>query len=275
MIKKIEILFKYIGKTHIHIKEGETHKTIDRMMALNVADVMTLTVNEGSVIPVTPEQVRAFSTWATTVYRNYGTYKESIYSPVIDEYMHNYILTPEMKAIWRASEPGGNVAATYDAPSANRLKIYRSRLKKKIRYMKEKLGKQAFRQEYREVMSQERESRMNAMRAHREQLEREQREENNNPYSNRGQLSYFLSLAALKTFTYKKQIKVVTEDFVNKDMDDACGICMEVHKMSDVCVTSCGHQFGSKCMSRWKKPSCPLCRSTCTEVTEYKKAEIK
>ena len=100
-IKKIEILFNVLYKTYTYTEEGETHKTIDTMAALNVADVMTLTVNESSVIPVTTEQVRAFTNWATAVYRNYATYKESIHSPVIDEYMHNYILTPEMKTVWR------------------------------------------------------------------------------------------------------------------------------------------------------------------------------
>jgi hypothetical protein len=227
---------------------------------------MTLTVNESSVIPVTPGQVQAFTRWARAIYRNYATYKESIHSPVIDEYIYNYILTPEMKTVWRVSEPG-NAVARYDALGVNRFKIYRARLKKKTRYMKEKLGKLAFREEYRETLRQARDARIIRVR---EIIMVEYR----NPYGMLIQNHVFRGQPAFPAFAYKKNIKMVTEDFINKDMNDTCVICMEVHKMSDVCETRCGHQFGTKCLSSWNKPSCPLCRSFCTEVSEYKVAEI-
>ena len=220
-------------------------------------DITSITVNESSVIPVTPEQVRAFTNWVTPIYRNYTRYKESIYSPVIDEYIYTHILTPEMKTVLRVSGPGNNVAAaTFEALGANRFKIYRRRVIKKIKYMKEKLGKLAFREDYIETL-RERDEREQALRA--EFVDWWAR---NNIHQN------------IQNFAYKKTVKMVTQDFVNKDMDDSCVICMEVHKMSDVCVTSCGHQFGSKCMSLWNKPSCPLCRTYCTEITEYKVDEI-
>jgi len=244
-----------------------------------MADITSITIDESSVIPVTSAQVRAFTTWANSVYRNYANYKEFIHSPVIDEYIHNYILTQDMKTVWWVSEPG-NAAGLYDALCVRRFKIYRGRLKKKIRYMKEKLGKLAFHDEYRETLRQARDAEINARFIRvRDVIERERRE-GNAPYYHmlfmipRTPILDRLPAVAVRGFAYNKNIKMVTEEFINKDMDDSCVICMEVHKMSEVCETRCGHQFGTKCLSSWNRPSCPLCRSFCREVTEYKVTEI-
>jgi regulator of replication initiation timing len=52
-------------------------------------------------------------------------------------------------------------------------------------------------------------------------------------------------------------------------MDDDCVICLAQHKMTDACTINCGHQFGSACLSKWKKDTCPLCRTKVTETTVY------
>jgi hypothetical protein len=52
-------------------------------------------------------------------------------------------------------------------------------------------------------------------------------------------------------------------------MDDDCVICLAQHKMTDACTINCGHQFGSVCLSSWKKDTCPLCRTKITEVTVF------
>ena len=52
-------------------------------------------------------------------------------------------------------------------------------------------------------------------------------------------------------------------------MDDDCVICLNQHKMTDACTINCGHQFGSLCLAKWKKDTCPLCRTKVTEVTGY------
>ena len=56
-------------------------------------------------------------------------------------------------------------------------------------------------------------------------------------------------------------------------MDDDCVICLAHHKMTDACVINCGHQFGRICLSKWKKDTCPLCRTTIKEITEFVLAE--
>ena len=52
-------------------------------------------------------------------------------------------------------------------------------------------------------------------------------------------------------------------------MDCDCVVCMVQHKMTDACVTNCGHQFGSACLAAWKNNTCPLCRTKITELTEF------
>lgn len=246
------------------------------MMMLNVDDVMAITVDESAVIPTTPAQVQAFTTWATSIYRNYANYKESIHSPVIDEYIRTHILTEEMKIVMRVSERR-NAAATFNALGANRFLTYRSRVIKKIKYMKEKLGKLAFREEYRETLRQARTARRDA----RATVTREHIVEYYNIHDPHVRI-VFLQMAnahllqarpAAQPFAHTKKVEIVTEDFANTEMGENCAICMDLHKMSEVCVTKCGHQFGTKCLSSWNKPACPLCRTYCTEITEYKVSE--
>jgi hypothetical protein len=52
-------------------------------------------------------------------------------------------------------------------------------------------------------------------------------------------------------------------------MDDDCVICLSTHKMMDACTINCGHQFGRICLAKWKNDTCPLCRTTIKEITEF------
>jgi hypothetical protein len=52
-------------------------------------------------------------------------------------------------------------------------------------------------------------------------------------------------------------------------MDDDCVICLSTHKMMDACVINCGHQFGRMCLSKWKKDTCPLCRTNIKKITVF------
>jgi hypothetical protein len=52
-------------------------------------------------------------------------------------------------------------------------------------------------------------------------------------------------------------------------MDDDCVICLAMHKMTDACTINCGHQFGRLCLANWNKDTCPLCRTTVTEITVF------
>lgn len=52
---------------------------------------------------------------------------------------------------------------------------------------------------------------------------------------------------------------------IDEPMGDACGICLETHKMRDGLHTSCGHCFGAECMKSYlahpnSKNACPICR---------------
>jgi len=63
--------------------------------------------------------------------------------------------------------------------------------------------------------------------------------------------------------------KVLSKEEAEAVMDDDCVICLATHKMTDACTINCGHQFGRLCLANWNKDTCPLCRTTVTEITEF------
>jgi len=62
------------------------------------------------------------------------------------------------------------------------------------------------------------------------------------------------------------EIELSAEDTL---MDEDCAICLVQHKMTEACSINCGHQFGSVCLAKWKKDTCPLCRTQITETTVF------
>ena len=86
-------------------------------------------------------------------------------------------------------------------------------------------------------------------------------------------LYFFPEIIPVITPTYTIATNRLTkEEAETCVMDDDCVICLSTHKMADACTVNCGHQFGRKCLAKWKKDTCPLCRTTIKEITEY--AEI-
>ena len=108
---------------------------------------MTITISDSNVIPVTREQKETFATWVKERYTSYDAYVNGSVSYAggkleIDEYIRTHIFSEDMKAVWREScELEMRVV---DELYIKRIKLYRARLLKKIRYMKQKLGKLVF-----------------------------------------------------------------------------------------------------------------------------------
>ena len=122
------------------------------------------------------------------------------------------------------------IGVTTDNLRIQRLILNRKRLLQKIKYMKIKLGNLAFPNEAREI---------------RENVK-------------------------LRRVTKKSKDMVLTEEQANEEMEDECAICMSNHKMIDVCIINCGHQFGSSCLNNWKRNMCPLCREPVKQIIKYK-----
>jgi hypothetical protein len=59
--------------------------------------------------------------------------------------------------------------------------------------------------------------------------------------------------------------------------DDDCSICCDRHTLIKSTRTSCGHYFGSDCLSKWidikanqgTVPECPICKTDILNITKY------
>ena len=219
------------------------------------------------IIPVTDGQVDAFSAWAKNTYGTYDGYLGACKAPAIDRHIRTYILPLEMKSILRETEPyvGVNVRDIH----ISRLQSNRKRILDKIKYMKGKLGKLAFPVEAAQI----RRVRRDAIIIRRQALEalRLQQEQYFAEYA----LALLLGLEFLPEFGPEIAQPTIVKKHLTKEeadtcvMDCDCVICMVQHKMIDACATNCGHQFGSACFTKWKKNTCPLCRTKVTELTEF------
>lgn len=193
-----------------------------------------IVISEGGLIPLTDEKIDAFTLWARETYGNYSVYRALLREPILDSYIQDHIFTQDMKTIWRVSEP--YMGVTTDRLRIQELILKRKKLVQKIKYMKIKLGKLAFPDEAREVREEER--------------------------LRRG--------PTVRDIRNKIFVEVLTEEQANEEMEDECSICMSNHKMIEVCIITCGHQFGSTCLDNWKYNTCPLCREPVNQVIKYK-----
>lgn len=211
------------------------------------------TILPTNVIQTTAEQEQLFRAWATSKYSSYKEYSEPTEEIAI--FIRTHIFTMEMKRIWRETEPYVGVRY-YGDIHINRLMRYRDILVKKIKYMKEKLGKLAFPLE------------AAAMRAATRAAVERRRLRLRSQYESR----IFLVISAEAPADVmipqipKKMVPLLEAD---ETVVDDCVICMDTHLIVDTCLTNCGHRFGSKCFDKLVKWNCPLCRTVCTEVTEY------
>ena len=69
--------------------------------------------------------------------------------------------------------------------------------------------------------------------------------------------------------------KVLSKEKEEAIMDDDCVICLSTHNMTDACKINCGHQFGRLCLAKWKKDTCPLCRTNITKTTVFIDTYVK
>jgi hypothetical protein len=222
------------------------------------------------VFPVTDGQVEAFSIWANNTYVTYDGYVGALNAPALDTYIRTHILPMEMKSILRETEP--YIGVNHCDIHTQRLQLYRKRILKKIKYMKEKLGKLAFPVEAAQIRIDNRAAFINRRQSivalH---IQQQQYFDEYDEAVRLGlQFSPDIHPVIIPRTIVTKQLS--KEDAESCVMDDDCVICLAMHKMTDACTINCGHQFGRKCIAKWKKDTCPLCRTTIKEITEY--AEI-
>lgn len=213
------------------------------------------------VFPVTNEQVSAFRTWANNTYGTYESYLGAINEPTLDMYIRTHILPPEMESILREAEPYIRVRLL--DIHIRRLQLNRKRILKKIKYMKDKLGKLAFPGEAARVRI-DRRAAVSTRRLQQDQYFVEYIE------------AILMGLQfPFPQFTPEIKTPIIIKKTLSKEdaetcvMDDDCAICLANHKMTDACTINCGHQFGRVCLSKWTNNTCPLCRTTVTEITEF------
>ena len=196
------------------------------------------------------------------------TYRLSLMSP--DRYIYNEWLTPTMRDVFQQSEMYHRQRT--DDPHILRLKRLRGRITHKIAYMKRKLGNDAY--PYESGLARA------LVRERREAAQTEERRagivlfhtlfQGNNIYD-----------AIITPAT--PAIKVTNLNYdgpTDHVCEDDCSICMTQHTTIDMCKLSCGHAFGTKCVTSWTTTNgtCPLCRAKCVEMyvnTQDKNTVIK
>ena len=221
-------------------------------------------ITSSLVFPVTNTQVEEFSTWANNVYGTYDVYLASFREHAIDTYIRTHILPQEMKSVLRESEP--YIGIKINDIHIQRLQLYRKRIIAKIRYMKDKLGKLAFPIGAAEIRRVKRAALLRRHQAYEAMHLRQQQYLAEYAEAVRLGIQFSPEMSPKPTIV---KIQLSKEEAETCVMDDDCVICMSNHKMTDACTINCGHQFGRTCLARWKKDTCPLCRTVVKEITEY------
>lgn len=108
---------------------------------------MSVTIDNTLTLPVTSDQAQAFKTWATETYSDYTAYnvEASKKNNAINHYIIAHILPSEIKSILDESTPFVRTRTTN--PRIKELQLNRKLIHNKVRYMRNKLGKLAFREE--------------------------------------------------------------------------------------------------------------------------------
>jgi hypothetical protein len=225
-------------------------------------------ITSSLVIPVTDAQVIAFSAWANNTYGTYAIYLGAFKEPTMDSYIRTHILPLEMKSVLRETEP--YIGVQISDIHMQRLQLYRKRILNKMKYMKTKLGKLAFPGEAAQIRIDKRAEALIRRQAYEAIYIQQQQYFAEYAEAIRLGLYLFPEIIPIRIPTHtivKKQLS--KEEAETCVMDDDCVICLSTHKMTDACTINCGHQFGRKCIAKWKKDTCPLCRAKVTEITEY------
>ncbi len=223
-------------------------------------------ITSSVVLPVTDAQMRAFSAWVLNTYVTYDGFQAAIKSPEIDTYIKTHILPQDMNTVLRVSERFRG--EKWGDVNIQTLLLYRRRVTAKMNNLKGKVATLTFPFEAAQARRYNREAAI-ARRQYREATQirldqaalayRDYMIENiRNPPP-----------PAPLPFPEIKLPTIVTLVEEATLMDDDCAICLHKHKMTDACTINCGHQFGSACLAKWKRDTCPLCRTNVTQTTVF------
>ena len=213
------------------------------------------------VLPVTDAQMTAFSAWVINKYVTYDVVMGAIKSSEIDTYIKTHILPQEMKHVLHVTErfrgeKWGDVNIQWMLLNRRRVTAKMNNLKGKIVTRTFPIEAALSRRGQRAAATSRRQAR------EAEQLRYEQERH-----------AYYAAVERrdAKVYPYPLTItkQLSAEEAETCVMDDDCAICLHNHKMTDACTINCGHQFGSACLSKWKKDTCPLCRTKVTETTVF------
>ena len=244
-------------------------------------------ITRSVVLPVTDAQMTAFSTWVINTYVTYDGFMAAIKSPEIDTYIKAHILPQQMVDVLRRSErfigeKRGDVNIQW-------LLVNRRRVAAKMNNLKGKVGTFTFPIEAAQARRENRAAAI-ARRQYNEarqiRLDQETlayRDYMIATYEDRvREIQDSILAMTARVYPYPPIVKIQLseEDAKTRVMDDDCVICLQNHKMTDACTINCGHQFGRLCLAKWKRDTCPLCRTPITEKTVFidtylKDAEIE
>jgi len=228
-------------------------------------------ITSSVVLPVTQAQLNEFSGWVRTTYETYDQYMAAIKSPEVDNYIKTNILPEEMNYALRISER--YIGEKWGDANIQYMLLNRRRVTAKMKNLKDKIAKQTFPRESahtRRVKSAEALARRQAREAETIAWERAREAQE-----------------IVTRIIYQQLDRVDDERIQNRqpvqkifieediDMNDECSICMCQHKLSEACLTGCGHHFGTKCLSRWTENTCPLCRTKIENVVEFEMKTVE
>ena len=235
-------------------------------------------ISSSVVLPVTDDQMLSFRAWILNTYGTYEVYMGALKDPAMDTYIREHLLPEEMKSALRSSEP--YIGEKFGDIHIRRLLLNRDRIKAKIKNMKGKIGTLTFptesalaRRINRDAATTRREARdarfLRAQQTRAEYL----------AFYDAGYDARVATVVERNMAAVSSSPKIVTIQLLETEeevfMDGDCAICMGNHTMTDACkINDCGHHFGSKCLANWtcciKQATCPLCRISVTEITEFR-----
>ena len=233
-------------------------------------------ISSSVVLPITDAQMRAFSTWVLNTYETYARFMDAIKSPEVDRYIKSHILPLEMLDMLSMSGP--YIGEKYGDNNIRLLQLYRRRIFAKMKNLKGKVASMTFPSE---AAQTRRDNRVAAV-ARRQYNEARQIRLDRETLEYRDYMiatdAHELRLAmSAKIYPYPPTVKIQLseEDAETLVMDDDCVICFSQHKMVDACTINCGHQFGRLCLAKWKKHTCPLCRTQIVKTTVFIETIVK
>jgi hypothetical protein len=233
-------------------------------------------ITSSVVLPVTDAQMTAFSAWVIETYVTYEGVMIAIKSPAIDTYIKTHILSQVMNTVLRRSQP--YIGEKWGDITIQTLLLYRRRVTAKMNNLKGKIVAMSFPIESAQARRENHAAAL-SRRHHREATQMRLVQErqayidymNDTLESRTQEIDARRDAMSAKVYPYPPTVKIQLseEDAKTCVMDDDCVICLQNHYMTEACTINCGHQFGRLCLAKWKKDTCPLCRTQITETTVF------